>query len=218
MTALTNPTSRRRGARSAAATAEFGRLHSQAAALARSRWPNLDADDIGRRVVLRLRREREAGQRNREISTWLRSAVFELVVRDQRADRGDDRHYAELTVLLQELATPTRGRIRTDLLLRAVSHLHPRDVAMLRLTLLGHSSDAVAERLGARRIEVERAYDRGRARLRAAIEDDDELREALRRAVRGSIRPLRRSARRSPSHRPVLTPIVPNMQAPVGAA
>jgi hypothetical protein len=219
MTALTNPTSGRRGARSAAATAEFGRLRSQASALARSRWPNVDADDIGRRVVLRLRRERESGQRHREISMWLRNAVYELVLRDQRADRGDDRHYAELTVLLQELATPTQGRIGTDLLLRAVSNLHPRDVAMLRLTLLGHSSDAVAARLGAGRIEVDRAYDRGRARLRAAIDDDDDLRAALRRAVRDSIQPVRYSVRRRNTRSPVLTtPLTPEVQARAGAA
>jgi DNA-directed RNA polymerase specialized sigma24 family protein len=218
MTALPNPTSRRRGARSAAATAEFGRLHSQAAALARSRWPNVDADDIGRRVVFRFQREQESGQRHREISTWLRSAVYGMVVRDQRADRGDDRHYAELTVLLQELATPTLGRVRSDLLLRAVCNLHPRDLAMLRLTLLGHSSDAVAERLGVQPVEVERGYDRGRARLRAAIEDDDELRVALRRAVRDRIRPLRHSFRRPYPRRPVLTQGAPEVQAPVGAA
>jgi DNA-directed RNA polymerase specialized sigma24 family protein len=218
MTALPNPTSRRRGARSAAATAEFGRLHSQATALARSRWPNLDADDIGRRVVLRFRREREAGHLHREIATWLRSAVYEQVVRDQRADRGDDRHYVELTVLLQELATPSLGRLPSDLLLRAMSNLHPHDIAMLRLTLLGHSSDAVAERLGARPIEVDRAYDRGRARLRAAIEDDDELREALRQVVRARIRTVRYPARRPYPRRPVLTQVAPQVQAPVGAA
>ena len=133
---------------------------------------------------VRFRHERIAGYRHDDLSIWLRSAVYELVVRDQRADRGDERRYEELTVLLQEVATPTRGRIRPDLLVRALRNLHPRDVVMLRLKLLGHSNGAVAERLGVRIAEVDRAYDRGRARLRATIHADADLRDALRQAAR----------------------------------
>ncbi len=217
MTALTSPTSSRRGARSAVRTAESGRLHTQAAALVRSRWPGLDANDIAHRVVLRLQHERNAGYRHDDLSIWLRSAVYELVVRDQRADRGDDRHYEELTVLLQELATPARGRIRTDLVRRALHHIHPRDVVMLRLKLLGHSDTAVAERLGVRIVEVDRAYDRGRARLRATIDSDGELRDALGQAARG-VRLARYSARRPRQRRPVRDSTATVVHAPVGAA
>lgn len=154
--------------------------------LIRSRWPGLDPRDYTWRTVARYCRERETSPRPANLGVWVRDTLHQLIVDDQRADRGVDDYHSELNLLLRELARRTPKQISTALLKRAVGHLHPRDVIIARLVLLGHQRMAIASRLGVTSTEVDQAYARSRARFRAVIGSDLELCHALRRATRES--------------------------------
>jgi DNA-binding CsgD family transcriptional regulator len=178
-------------------------IRATAAAVLRQRWPELDLDYVAWRVQARYRVQ--PNRSTEDVTLWTRSAVYELVVEDQRADRGQTGQATELATLLCQLAGPTpsigRGMIR-----RATTNLHPRDVAIVRLLLAGHRFDAVAQRFGLSVGAVEQAYGRVRARLRATIETDPALRTALSEAreaarVAARVRPLRSTRRPAPLDR-----------------
>jgi DNA-directed RNA polymerase specialized sigma24 family protein len=154
--------------------------------LIRSRWPGLDPRDYTWRTVARYCRERESAPRPANLAVWVRDTLHQLIVDDQRADRGVDDYHSELNLLLRELARRAPQQISPALLRRAVGHLHPRDVIIARLVLLGHQRIAIASRLGVTSTEVDQAYARSRARFRAVIGSDPELCHALRRAARES--------------------------------
>jgi FixJ family two-component response regulator len=133
-----------------------------------------------------LARALEAGRQPAILPDWVRSVTYEVVATDLRADRGITNHQAELSTLLQELARPQPTRLRPDLARRSVAQLHHRDWAVLRLVLAGHQRAAVAARTGLSPAQVELAYSRARARLRAVVARDSSLREALSRAASNS--------------------------------
>lgn len=183
-------------------------IRATAAAVLRQRWPELNLDYVSWRVEGRYRIELAEGRRTDDPTLWTRSAVYELVVEDQRADRGQTGQPGqtdELTTLLRQLVDPAPS-MGHGMILRATVNLHPRDVAIVRPLLTGHRFDAVARRLGLSVGAVEQAYGRVRARLRATIEADPELRAALseaREAARAAarVRPLRPSRRPAPLDR-----------------
>ncbi|GAA3614794.1 hypothetical protein [Microlunatus ginsengisoli] len=200
----TPPAARRTRGRRPVTSAD---VRSQAKAVVRSRWPGLNPDYVGWRTVARYRTQTAAGQFPDDLVTWTRSAVYELAVEDQRADRGATAHAVELDALLHELAHPAARLVDRAVLGRAVAHLHPRDIMILRLLLAGHRRPTVADRVGVGTGEIDAAYGRARARLRATIGADPQLQAALRRAhellqqasaaaQRPRLRPMPRFARR----------------------
>lgn len=182
-------------------------VRAQARALLRARWPGANAEFIGRRTVARYRAEAAAGNRPGDLETWLRTTLYEIVVEDQRADRGQSGHGAELDALLTVLAWPSRQRLdgwplNRSVLSRAIGHLHARDLIVVRQIVLGESRTTIGRRLGIGVGEVDRTYDRARARLRATIGADEELSEALGRAHQLLNRPPERAPRGRPRSRP----------------
>jgi DNA-directed RNA polymerase specialized sigma24 family protein len=176
------PTATRTVRRSSSATrlGELADVHRQALRLARARWPEFEADDLARRAMKRYERRAGPDGRPDNITVWLRSTIYQLVVDDQRADRGERQHDGELSMLLRQLVRPPAEQIRPDLVRRAVAHLHNRDLHVLRLQLLGFCTDEIALRHGMSGAQVDQAYRRSRRRLRAAIEHDPQLLHGLR--------------------------------------
>jgi hypothetical protein len=197
----------RRATTSAVRYVQLNQIHRQVAELVRTRWPSLEADFVYWRVLERLARALEEGCQPAILPDWVRDVTYEVAATDMRADRGVADHQAELSTLLQELAQPQPTRLRPDLARRSVAQLHHRDWAVLRLVLAGHQRTAVAARTGMSPAQVDSAYSRARARLRAVVARDASLREALSHAARepagprvGWSRPAR-AARRGPGLR-----------------
>lgn len=180
-------------------------LRGEVRAVLRSRWPGTNPDYVEWRIIARFNAEAAAGRRPDDLTVWTRSVVYGLVVDDQRADQGQRQHARELDVLLRELSRPATPLIGRALLAGAVAHLHPRDVIILRMLLAGHRGRVVARRVGVPVGEVDLAYSRARARLRAAIGSDPELCNALQQAHEIISVTLDRTYRSRSSRRPRFT-------------